>query len=131
MSKQIKLSQQGKNRGKYVALVDDEDFEGLNKYRWSAMPVGRTVYAVRNINGKMITMHAYLCGRDGFEVDHIDGDGLNNSRLNLRIATREQNARNRKIIAGRKYKGVQPIRSQKSKKKYTKVNRKNFEACLS
>jgi hypothetical protein len=76
-------------------LVDDEDFEKLNKYNWcvsSGYAVGGT-----NRNGHF-KMHRIILGvKRGQEVDHIDGNRLNNQKSNLRIASRTQNQMNRKI----------------------------------
>lgn len=96
------------------ALVDDEDYELVGRYKWHAS-VNRklTVYARAYIPEKKIAiaMHRLimgLCAGDGVEVDHIDGDGLNNTRTNIRLATRSENARNIRKISGRTsiYKGV-------------------------
>lgn len=96
--KQIPLSQ-----GKF-ALVDDEDFEFLNQWKWSAHKDYNTFYATRNErqeNGKykMISMHRQILGLINPKdlVDHEDGNGLNNSRANLRKCTHTQNSRNRTL----------------------------------
>lgn len=93
--KKIKLTQ-----GKY-ALVDDEDFELLNKYKWYAHKnKGGYYYAIRNakneITGKRfsIRMHCEIMGRK--IIDHIDRDGLNNTRKNLRLSCFKTNSMNRK-----------------------------------
>ena len=99
-------------RGKF-AKVDDEDFERVNQFRWQwgrARP--ETVeYARRSIriNGirKTQLMHRFILGNDSPATDHVDGDGLNNQRSNLRPATRVENGRNRKIQKhSAPYKGV-------------------------
>lgn len=96
--KEIKLSQFGKNKGKYVALVDDEDFEGLNSFKWYAMEGGKTFYAVRRImfNGKRrgILMHCEIMNGKG--IDHIDHDGMNNQKSNLRFCTQRENMMNQR-----------------------------------
>ena len=111
---EIQLSQYGKNRGKYVALVDDEDFERANQFRWCA-DEGRSgaIYAKRNIkDGNTYTgqkLHVFIMGeKDGFEIDHIKGNELNCQKSNLRYATHEQNCMNRKsnINTTSKYRGV-------------------------
>lgn len=96
----------------FVAVVDDEDYErAAAAGRWYPTPPrGLRVYAqmgVRKADGRRTTqkLHTFLTGWP--EVDHIDGDGLNNTRTNLRPATRSQNngnARRRLNISG--YKGV-------------------------
>lgn len=108
MSKQIALS---KNKG--FALVDDDDFDYINQWNWHLSIVKRKLYAKRfdYSTGKRvsISMHATILGKvDGFEIDHKDGDGLNNQRSNLRYSTHVQNIRNRKIGINNKtgYKGV-------------------------
>jgi AP2-like factor (euAP2 lineage) len=92
--KEIKLSKKGKNRGKYVALVDDEDFERVSQFNWHV----QNVYASRRIkiNGvqKGQTMHQFLMNR--LWVDHKDGNGLNNQKDNLRFCTNQQNQQNQK-----------------------------------
>lgn len=99
----------------FVTLVSDEDFERLNKFKWYAFITKNTKYAVRKekIGGRFISsfMHnRILPYREGFGTDHKDGDGLNNSRENLRYATYVQNMQNRKKrvdAISSKYKGVE------------------------
>lgn len=95
--KEIKLTQ-----GK-VALVDDEDFEYLDQFNWHTSTYRELSYAKRNIyTGKLHTlshMHREIFeyrGIDltGLEVDHINGDGLDNRRSNLRLATHQENLAN-------------------------------------
>jgi hypothetical protein len=78
-----------------VALVDDEDFEDLNAFKWHAHWNGRHFYAMRRAprpNNKLIRMHRQIMNTpDGFDTDHCDGNGLNNRKINLRICTRNQN----------------------------------------
>ena len=93
-----------------VALVDDGDYDRLNKHKWSVeSTVSGIRYAVRAEEGQRIKMHrAILDAPTGIEVDHIDGDGLNNTRQNLRLATHRQNSYNvaKKNRGKSKYKGV-------------------------
>jgi hypothetical protein len=107
--KQIPLSQ-----GLY-ALVDDEDYEQLSRYKWHALVKHLTAYAVRNghqTDGsrRNVYMHAVIANTpEGFETDHIDGDGLNNLRSNLRVVLKQQNSHNRTHKARGKssqYRGV-------------------------
>jgi hypothetical protein len=97
--KEIKLSQSGrKYKGMYVALVDDADYEWLNQFRWTAFISNCTVYAKRVVDFKTILLHRVILGltNNHVGIDHINGDGLDNRRDNLRIATQSQNTRNRK-----------------------------------
>lgn len=106
--KQIPLT-----RGKF-AIVDDEDFDWLSQWKWYARKSRNTFYAERHIsreNDKRITirMHREVCGTPPrMETDHRDGDGLNNCRSNLRVATQSQNNANQRKLrsASSKYKGV-------------------------
>lgn len=75
------------------ALVDDEDFESLSKYKWGASRGRNTWYALAKINGKPIRMHKVLLPGKLW-VDHRDGNGLNNQRHNLRQCTPAQNGGN-------------------------------------
>ena len=95
-----------------VALVDDEDFELVSQWKWCAMRGKHTWYAVRGCaDGKSVLMHREIFGADAgvkCQIDHKDGNGLNNKRENLRIATQSQNnanARNR-LNTSSPYKGV-------------------------
>jgi hypothetical protein len=93
MSKLIYLTQ-----GK-VTQVDDEDYEELNKHKWYALKGIHTYYAARKVrtNGKciMVSMHKHLMNTPANrDTDHIDGDGLNNTKANLQISTRRKNAQN-------------------------------------
>ena len=92
-------------QGKF-ALVDDEDFAYLNQWKWSTHSNG---YAIRSENRKMVYMHRLIVNAlDGMDIDHINGDGLDNRRSNLRICSHMQNMRNMKSHkdGSSKYKGV-------------------------
>lgn len=100
MSREIPL-----NNG-LVAIVDDEDFEWLSQWRWSAKD-GR--YACRRPGTirKHIRMHREIMRPAPYEeVDHINGNGLDNRRCNLRICVRAENARNIRARGAVPYKGV-------------------------
>jgi hypothetical protein len=108
--KEIKLSQHGKNKGKYIALVDDEDFEYLNQWKWYASKQGKNYYAERNYsNGDIsaIFMHRVIMDTPmELDTDHIDHNGLNNQRSNLRICTHRENQCNCISHGRSKYLGV-------------------------
>ena len=94
-------------RGKF-AMVDREDFERLNRYRWNAFRSGGKLYARRSVPGGTILMHREIMQPPpGMVVDHVTGHGLNNSKRNLRVCTPRQNEHN-KPPRGRKsrFKGV-------------------------
>lgn len=94
----------------FTAVIDAADahlVDGVNWYAWvSTRPDGsvRAVYAVRaeqtEKGQRLVHMHRVITPTpEGLEVDHRDGDGLNNRRSNLRAATRSENARNRSLQA--------------------------------
>jgi hypothetical protein len=102
MAKEIPLTQ-----GK-VAIVDDEDFDRLSQFKWSAWRTGSTWRAVRRLESgvsskgnrmsKFQIMYHDIVGkaREGMVVDHINHNALDNRRENLRFAERGQNNMNRR-----------------------------------
>jgi hypothetical protein len=92
----IKLTQ-----GQFT-LVDEEDFNYLNQWKWH---LGKGGYAYRRkylSDGKdgfvSVYMHRLLLNPPpGMEIDHINGNGLDNHRANLRIVTHQQNSINHKV----------------------------------
>ena len=109
MTKEIPLTQ-----GK-VAIVDDEDFEMLSRFKWCARKSdgGLLWYACRKerINGRQHQqqMHRLILNAPaGLFCDHINGNGLDNRRCNIRLATPQQNGMNQRVHAKSKtgFKGV-------------------------
>lgn len=93
--KQIELSQ-----NKY-AIIDDEDFDEISKYKWH-FSHGRYAFTNLHIDGigkRPVSMHRMLMGypKHPYEIDHINRDGLDNRRCNLRIVTAKENQKNRKL----------------------------------
>ncbi len=86
-----------------VAVIDIDDAEAVSRYEWRLTEKAKLLntYAVRTgRGGGLIFLHRFLKGippRDKRVVDHIDGDGLNNRRSNLRFATNAENSRNQRI----------------------------------
>lgn len=140
MAKQIPLTQ-----GKF-ALVDDEDYDFLMQWKWHFNPAGAG-YAKRTISlgdgkFKCIQMHRLLLNVGvGISIDHIDRNGLNNQRINLRIANQSENMRNRESFkkSTSKFKGVYWKKSNKKwvaeinfnkEKKYLGIFSSEIEAAL-
>ena len=100
-------------QGKF-AMVDDRDFECISKFKWFAHKRENTFYAERHvtINGRDIIqkMHQFIMGDNPLkmDIDHRDGDGLNNQRSNLRFCSRSENSMNRRSQRNSSsiYKGV-------------------------
>lgn len=89
----------------YVSVVDDEDVEALSAFRWTASVRKGRVYAFRVWRADSRFDHAYIhrvvakrMGLDleGKVIDHINGDGLDNRRCNLRAVTVRENIRNQR-----------------------------------
>jgi HNH endonuclease len=143
VAKEIELS-----RG-LTTLVDDADFDLLDQYYWYANPSGATAYAIGSLScrpqtvlgitgrkrrpkgqgsiGKMITMHRFLLGApDDTEVDHINGNGLDNQRSNLRLASRSENMKNRRVFKNNLL-GHKGIHFEKKTGRYAVLIRVCFE----
>jgi hypothetical protein len=93
-------------------MVDDEDFDILNKHKWHIAKNSKTWYAQRNVykpKHGMIFLHRQILNiPDGMFIDHIDGNGLNNQKANIRVCTKAENCRNARIRGDNTsgYKGV-------------------------
>lgn len=107
MTKSIMLS------SGHVCLVDDEDFGAVSRWSWfphKARQAADKVYAYAKIAKKATSMHRFIMQpTDGQEVDHANGDPLDNRRSNLRLCTRSQNCANiRRRPGSSGYVGVHP-----------------------
>lgn len=95
-----------------VVHIDDADLPLVSGYTWHLIPGRRTKYATTCVDQKTVYMHRLLMGSiKGQQVDHINGNGLDNRRANLRHATNSENQRNiaYRVHPSRKssqYKGV-------------------------
>lgn len=112
----------------FVTIVDDEDYEWLNQWKWHVDPKGLTYYARRTIREggkvKRIYMHrAILNSPQGVDTDHINHNGLDNRRCNIRVCTHQENTFNTNGFKRKsKYKGVS--------KKVDYDRKKPYRACL-
>ena len=108
------------------AIVDDADFDWLNQWKWTADTDGYNWYAYRvvrkNSKNLKIRMHRLILGLgrgDRRQIDHINHNGLDNRRCNIRICSCQQNQQNQKnqINVTSKFKGVSKCK-QRNKYKW-------------
>lgn len=83
--------------------MDDEDFERVNKLKWYVVKLSNTNYAQTKIkingNWKSVFMHRFILNPENkIHIDHINHDGLNNCKYNIRLCTPSQNHMNRNKI---------------------------------
>lgn len=83
-----------------ISLVDWEDYEKVNEYKWCYTQNGRNGYAFSDTFGHLHRFIMGLTKGGGKQIDHINGDSLDNRRLNLRISTSSQNNQNKKRSEG-------------------------------
>lgn len=106
-----------------VTKLDEEDYQWASKEKWNVSGCGKpgVYYASKmvnlgKVNGKSKykkrTLHREIvrCPA-GLQVDHINGDTLDNRKVNLRIVTHSQNAKNRAPNKGKSYKGIHQLKS--------------------
>jgi hypothetical protein len=102
-------------QNKKTCIVSPQDFEELSRYKWYETTTGyaiRWIY-VNNDDGtkkhRGVRMHREIMkAEDGVDVDHINGNPLDNRRENLRVCTRKQNCANSRARTNTssRYKGV-------------------------
>lgn len=112
------------SRGMKV-IVDDEDYEKVSPYKWSFLAFHNNSakgYAHRRFKGEhgyvSMKMHRFILNvPKGMEVDHINGDGLDNRRTNMRICTHAQNVKNASVRKDNTS-GVKGVNWNKRQKKW-------------
>jgi len=93
------------NQGK-VIIIDDDDFDRISKYHWI---VCKTGYVKTVVNYETIILHRFIMNaKKGQQLDHVNGDTLDNRKENLRFCSTSQNLANRKRFINNRsgYKGV-------------------------
>jgi hypothetical protein len=117
------------------AIVDDDDYEELSRWKWHALKRGGTFYGARKSSTNMaqykprytVYIHAFIMDTpQGMYTDHINGNGLDNRKSNLRICTSMQNqyntGPNSRNTSG--YKGVYWSKSNNKWQARIKINKK-------
>lgn len=121
------------SKGK-ITIIDSIDYELLSKYKWHichdyAVTNRKAIDANGHLKRRLIYLHKFIINPPkGMEVDHINGNKLDNRRCNLRIATRSQNQINTKKISGctSKYRGVSWHKSAKKWRAQIQINGKKI-----
>jgi len=117
-----------------VAIVDDADYPLVSQFNWHCKAIRKTPlkYAIRNLprskehgRRKQLLHQLLLVVPAGMTVDHIDCDGLNNQRSNLRIATKGQQRMNsrKRIVKISPYKGASPYKNGRWSARLRRHNR--------
>ena len=83
-------------------VIGTADWDAVRSYTWFVNDQRRNFYAYANHkkpDGSRTTvkLHRLIAGVGGLDVDHVDGNGLNNRRSNLRACSRSKNSRNQVV----------------------------------
>lgn len=118
---------------KKIVFLDAEDYENLKNFKWSYHSQGYAFTRTSRKLGKRkhILMHRMIMNVNDStqEVDHINGNRLDNRKVNLRIVTRSENGRNQlpqKRNKSSKYKGVSFYKPTKKWRASIKFNKKSY-----
>jgi hypothetical protein len=118
---------ESKKYGIKTCYIDEEDYHLVNKYKWSLQKVSHLFYVIRReyINKKLIITFLHnqilnIIPNNQYEIDHIDNNGLNNQRNNLRKCTHAENMMHKKIYKNNKsgFKGIYLNKNPKSNQKW-------------
>lgn len=116
--------------GIHNVLIDDQDYKWASSMKWFIYKSKhqKQYYAVCHLLGKTVRMHRMIMKVSDHKIliDHIDGNGLNNTRINLRSSTQSTNLMNRGPNSSNKY-GFKGVSYSKKDKKYTCFIRLNYK----
>lgn len=125
--------------GSKFVLIDNEDFYKVKDYKWHLKPCGRTIYACTDIKSNGVRsskcIHQFIMdvGEDEV-VDHINRDGLDNRKENLRVVKGIYNQMNRakNLNSASRFKGVKKEHREKFKNRpwYARIQLKGKRTYL-
>ena len=103
------------------ALVDQDDFDEAMKYKWHIINNKKRRYVQGEIDNKKILLHHFIIGKtkNGEVVDHRNGNGLDNTRDNLRFVSKKVNSNNRETLTENKTSSYIGVTKVKDSQKYT------------
>jgi hypothetical protein len=116
-----------------TVLFDPEDAEIVASHTWYITRRKHTSYVVRSVyeNGKKRCIYLHreiMLPPAGMEVDHINGDGLDNRRANLRIVTHTENVENNRRAPGESgYRGVRVTKTKGGNRWWASIKRQRRE----
>lgn len=123
---EFKLS--GKRFGEVFTIIDDEDLEKLSKHKWWGSAQGKLIRVETDLfkdeeklwGVKRVSMAKYILDikNNRYDVDHIDGNPLNNKKSNLRACSHKNNIRNRKNLNKNNKSGVRGVGWDKFRNKW-------------
>lgn len=108
----------------YITKVDDEDYERFVKFKWHTEKArGNLRYAARCIwignKNTVVLLHRLIMDNPkGKSVDHVNGDGLDNRKNNLRICSHKENIRNSKLLRSNNKSGYRGVSWESGVKKW-------------
>ncbi|MGB0854889.1 MAG: HNH endonuclease [Pikeienuella sp.] len=113
----------------FEAMVDDEDFMRVNAFCWTAQICPKSphlVYGQRYAGKKKTYLHRFILGAPkGVDVDHLNGNTLDNRKENLRLCSRSENLANSHRAQG--VSGYRGVSRTKNKKKWrVQIKNKSF-----
>lgn len=111
-----------KNRkyGEFKVLVDNEDFKLVSEFTWYIeRQKGNKFRVSTRIKNKIVRIHRFILNvtNSNLQIDHIDGNPLNNQKNNLRICNNKENSRNKNKTL-RCNSGFKGVRYEKERKKF-------------
>ena len=132
--REIQLGKEAKVYKGYIALVDNEDFERINKFNWCVYHSPRTnsLYARRTIKNGNKTSHEFMHHTimpdfKGTSVDHLNNNTLDNRKSNLKFVTIQQRAWSKgpQRYGSSKFKGVSYFKRDRKWQAIIKINKKD------
>jgi hypothetical protein len=113
----------------HKVIIDDEDYEKISKFKWYILiTVDGNKYVSKTAKSDIKFIHHLVFGKpeNGKCIDHINGNGLDNRKSNLRICTNQMNQGNQKIKKSNTsgYKGVGWVKDRKKWRAYICFGRK-------